>query len=130
MFFFFWPEGTVAYGPMAKPEVRAQLCPRAKNVTYCPQTIKYYFLIHIFYYMDLLLYGFMDLEFFLYILYETFTKHVINHWVASRKQYSHRPHAPPPSTPAFSRHTSHPHPVNRTRYITCSKRLLFTEQLS
>ena len=39
----FLPEDTVAYGPMAKPEVRAPLCPRAKKkITYCPQTMKYY----------------------------------------------------------------------------------------
>ena len=25
------PEGTVPYGPMAKPEIRASLCPRAKQ---------------------------------------------------------------------------------------------------
>ena len=39
----FLPESTVAYGPMAKPEVSASLCPRTNNSTYGPQNMKYYF---------------------------------------------------------------------------------------
>ena len=34
---------TVAHGPMAKPEIRTSLWPRAKNSMYGPQNIKYYY---------------------------------------------------------------------------------------
>ena len=39
----FCPRAKVAYRPMARPEVRASLCLRAKDSTYGPLNIKYYF---------------------------------------------------------------------------------------
>lgn len=49
------PEGREVYGPMAKPEVRAILYPRAIKLSYCPQTHEVLFLLHVFFYHKILI---------------------------------------------------------------------------